>query len=105
MAALPFWGIAVLLFYRPVHVFCPRCGIKQEALPWAEGKQTLTKPMIIILATWSKLLAIDVVASLFGVHWNTVYTAIRDTFAYGLAHRTASDVTYIGIDEMSRRSC
>jgi transposase len=44
-----------------------------------------------------------VVAKVFGVHWNSVATAVRQAVEYGLKHRKLSRVLYIGIDELSRR--
>jgi transposase len=55
------------------------------------------------VATWTKLLAWDVVARLLGVHWNTVAAAVRQSVAYGRAHQQLGLVLYIGIDELSRR--
>ncbi len=100
---VPIWGIPVQLVYRPVRIVCPVCGIRRERLPWAEGKQTITRQLSVTIAQWSKLLAIDLVALLFGVHWNTVYGAIRSAVAYGLAHRQISEELYLGIDELSRK--
>ena len=100
---IPFWGIAVFLQYRPRRVLCPDCGLRREALPWADGKERMTKQLGLTLAIWAKLLAIDVVSSLFGVHWNTVYSAIRKAVSYGEKHRDMSGILYIGVDEISRK--
>ncbi len=40
---VPLWGIAVFFTYARRRVKCPVCGVKAEWVPWAEGKQTLTK--------------------------------------------------------------
>jgi len=74
-----------------------------EAIPWSEGKCRLSVGLIWLLATWCKLLAWDVVAKLFAVHWNTVAAAVRRAVAYGLEHRDPGQVLYIGIDELSRQ--
>lgn len=100
---VPLWGIPVFLLYRPARVRCPHCGIKREALPWAVGKSTYTTAMVNVLATMSRLLSVEQVASMFGVHWNTVYGAIRAAVAYGLAHRRKGGVLHIGVDEISRK--
>jgi transposase len=63
----------------------------------------LSTGLIGLLASWCKLLAWDQVAKLFGVHWNTVATAVREAVAYGLEHREMGGVLYIGIDELSRQ--
>jgi transposase len=63
----------------------------------------LTLPLIILLATWARLLAMDVVAKLFQVSWSTVASAVRQAVEYGLDHRNTDKVEYIGIDEISRK--
>src|SRR6266705_1706106 len=35
---VPLWALAVFLVYAPRRVECPRCGVKVERVPWAEGK-------------------------------------------------------------------
>jgi len=100
---VPLWGIPVRVIYRPRRVNCPRCGKKVERVPWGLGKCRLTLPLIILLATWSRLLAIDVVAGLFEVSWSTVGSAVKGAVAYGLEHRDTSGVLHIGIDEISRK--
>jgi len=100
---VPLWGIPVTLVYRPRRVNCPRCGKRTEKVPWGQGKCRLTLPLIIVLATWSRLLAVDVVADLFEVSWSTVGSAVKRAVEYGLEHRDTADVLYIGIDEISRK--
>lgn len=101
---VPLWGIAVKLVYRPARVRCAHCkGIRVEEIPWAQGKSRLSKGIIWLLGRWAKLLAWNVVAKLFNVHWNTVATAVRESVAYGLEHRELGSILYIGVDELSRR--
>ncbi|MDZ7759630.1 MAG: hypothetical protein U5L00_05190 [Desulfovermiculus sp.] len=35
---VPMWGIAVFFLYAMRRVDCPRCGVKVERVPWAEGR-------------------------------------------------------------------
>lgn len=101
---VPCWGIPVELRYRPARVACRVCAaVKVEAIPWARGKSPLTTPLVVVLATWGRLLAWDVVARLFGVSWSTVRGAVGQAVAYGLERRDDSAVRYLGIDEISRR--
>ena len=100
---VPLWGIPVTLCYRPCRVNCPNCGIVVERIPWSQGKSPLSLPLIVMLATWTRLLAVDVVARMFGVHWNTVYAAVKAAVEHGLAIRDKGVVLRIGIDEISRR--
>lgn len=101
---VPLWGIAVFLLYSPARVGCKKCGkVRVEAIPWSRGKCRLSVGLIWMLSSWSKLLAWEVVANLYGVHWNTVAAAVRQSVAYGLEHRELGQVLYIGIDELSRK--
>lgn len=101
---LPVWDIPVELRYRPARVACSGCGTpKVEAIPWTIGKSTLSRPLVVELAEWSRLLAWDVVARLFGVSWATVVTAVEQAVAYGLARRDLTGLRVIGVDELSRR--
>lgn len=100
---VPLWGIAMFLHYRPWRVRCPRCGLRREQLHWADGKEQITKQLSVTIATWARILAIDVVARMFGVHWNTVYGAVRKVVAYGLEHRDLGTILHIGVDEISRK--
>jgi Transposase and inactivated derivatives len=101
---LPVWEIPVELRYRPARVACSHCGRpKVEAIPWAMGKSSLSRPLIVELATWSRQLPWDAVAELFGVSWWTVVSAVQYAVGYGLARRDLSDLRILGIDELSRR--
>jgi transposase len=101
---VPMWGIPVTLAFSPARVACGTCGkVRVATMPWSQGKCRLSVGLIWLLAAWCKLLAWDQVATLFGVHWNTVATAVRQAVAYGLEHREIGGVLYIGVDELSRR--
>lgn len=100
---VPLWGIPVDLVYAPRRVECAQCGIKIEAVSWNHGKSPVSKPLSVVLATWAKLLAWDVVGRLFGFHWKTVRKAVKNVVDYGLEHRDTDNVLYIGIDEISRK--
>jgi len=98
------WGIPVTLYYAPARVSCEVCQrVVVESIPWSQGKCRLSKGLIWMISSWCKLLAWDVVAKLFGVHWNTVAAAVRQAVEYGLEHRELGEMLYIGIDELSRR--
>lgn len=100
---VPLWGIPVRLEYAPARVRCKRCGVKVEQIPWARGKSPLSRAFVVVLATWTRLLAWQVVAQLFGLSWGTVRTAVKEAVDHGLRHRQLGRVLYIGIDEISRR--
>jgi transposase len=100
---VPLWGIPTVLLYRPTRIRCPQCGIRVEAIPWSIGKSPLSKPLVVVLATWARLLAWEVVARLFGVSWGTVRAAVDRAVVFGLSKHELEDVLYLGIDEISRR--
>jgi transposase len=93
----------VELVYAPRRVECRACGVKVEEIPWAQGKSPLSIFLSVVLATWAKLVAWQVVGRIFGFHWNTVRKAVRDLVEYGFKHRDLTGVGCIGIDEISRR--
>ena len=100
---VPLWGIPTWIHYAPARVQCPTCGIRVEKIPWGPSKSPLSWPLVILLAAWARLLALEVVASLFGVSWSTVGSAVKQAVAHGLAHRDTSTVVILGIDEISRK--
>ncbi len=101
---VPLWGIPVTLSYAPARVKCTQCDkIRVEDIPWSYGKCRLSSGLIWLLSSWAKLLTWDVIAKMFGVHWNTVAAAVHRAVEYGLEHREIGSVLCIGIDELSRR--
>jgi transposase len=72
-------------------------------MPWAAGKKRLTKAFAVAIATWARLLPWLQVARQFQCSWGTVAAAVAYVVAFGLARRDLSDVTHIGIDEISRQ--
>lgn len=97
---VPLWGIAVFFMYSMRRVDCPRCGIKIERVPWAEGKHNLTTTYQWFLARWAKRLSWSEVAEAFGASWHYVATSVEMAVNWGIEHRALSGITAIGIDEM-----
>lgn len=101
---VPLWGLNIYLIYAPRRVICDHCGgVHVEALPWVSGKRRFTQALMVTLATWARILTWQQVASLFHCAWATVAAAVDEAVAYGLSQRDLSDVTHIGIDEISRK--
>ena len=100
---VPLWGLPVYFRYAPRRVDCPRCGIKVEKLPWAEGKSRLTTAFVWFLAGWAKLLAWQQVATAFRTSWDSVYRAVTFAVAWGLTQRSLEGIEAIGIDEIQWR--
>ncbi len=100
-AYVPLWGIPVYFLYALRRVECPRCGIKVEAVPWAQGKHTLTRSYMQFLATWARRLSWQEVARFFHTSWEKVFHSVSAQVEWGLAHRDLSGIQALGIDETS----
>jgi transposase len=74
---VPMWGIAVFFLYYMRRVNCPRCGIKVERVPWAQGKSHLTSTYAWFLAKWAKRLSWKEVAVAFQTKWDTVFRSVQ----------------------------
>jgi transposase len=97
---VPLWNIAVFFAYALRRVDCKRCGVKVEAVPWADGKHTLTKTYMHFLASWAKRLSWKETAVAFRTTWEKVFSSVEWAVQWGLAHRDLSNVLSIGVDEV-----
>jgi len=98
---VPLWNIPVYFYVIPRRVNCRRCGVKVEHMPWADGKRTLTKSMMIFVANWAKTLCWQETAKRFKLGWGQVFSAIEYVVNWGLAHRDLDNIESIGIDEVA----
>jgi transposase len=100
---VPLWGIAVTLLYALRRIDCKQCGVKVERVPWCEpaSKSPMTTAFKVFLSRWAKLLSWRQVSVSFGVSWDSVYRAVAEVVAYGLAHRDLSGIQAIGVDEVA----
>jgi transposase len=97
---VPLWMIPVVLVYTMRRVQCPKCGVKVERVPWAEGKNRLTIAYQWFLAGWAKRMSWKEVATSFHVSWDHVYDSVKHAVSWGLAHRSLEGIRSIGIDEV-----
>ena len=79
---IPWVNILMYFRYRMRRVDCPKHGIRVEQVPWAEGKEHMTKPYQLFLARWARKLSWKEVAESFGTTWDNVF---RPGFAKGSA--------------------
>lgn len=100
---VPLWNLPVFFQYAMRRVDCPRCGVKVERVPWAEGKQRMTNDFRHFLSKWAKRLPWSEAATCFQTSWNTVYRAVRSTVEWGLKNRVLDNVRAIGVDEIHIR--
>jgi transposase len=97
---VPLWAIPVFYVYALRRVQCERCGIKVERVPWAAGKQTLTRSYMQFLATWARRLSWLEVARSFHTSWEQVFRSVSWMVEWGLAHRELTGIRALGIDEV-----
>jgi transposase len=98
---VPLWGILVFFAYAMRRVDCPRCGVKVEKVPWAQGKSPTTTTYAWFLARWAKLLSWKQVATTFHTTWDTVYRAVQLAVTWGLEHRDLTGIRSLGVDEVA----
>ena len=97
---VPLWGFPVFFVYLMRRVDCRRCGVKVESVPWAEGKQTVTRAYMQFLAGWARRMSWQEVADVFRTSWGKGFRSVEWIVGWGLAHRDLSGVTSIGVDEI-----
>ncbi len=99
-AFVPLWNIAVFLIYAMRRVNCPRCGVKVESVPWANGKSPLTKAYAYFLAAWAKRMSWKETAEAFHTSWESVFRSVKMVVEWGLANRCLDGIKAIGVDEI-----
>jgi transposase len=97
---VPIRQFAVFVLYVMRRVDCPRCGVRVERVPWAEGKHFLTVAFQWFLAVWAKRLSWQQVGEAFGVKWDSVYGAVSMAVAWGRARLDLSGILSMGVDEI-----
>ncbi len=97
---IPFWGFLVFFLYGRPRVDCPKCGVVVEEIPWANGKEHMTKSYQWFLAHWAKLLSWQEVARSFKTSWYQVFTAVKMAVKWGRERMNLDNIFSIGIDEV-----
>jgi transposase len=97
---VPLWGLLVVFVYALRRVACPRCGVRVEAIPWAEGKHQLTTTYAWFLARWARRLSWTAVAQSFHTTWTHVYRSVEMAVTWGRAHQDLAGITALGVDEI-----
>jgi transposase len=97
---IPLWGFPVYFRYRMRRVACEQHGVIVEWIPWAEGKEHLTKTFQYFLAHWAKTLSWSETAKTFQTSWEKVFRSVKAVVDYGLKHRSLDNITAIGVDEI-----
>ena len=97
---VPLWGIKVFFRYAMRRVDCPPGGVRVETVPWAEGKNHLTKSYAWFLAGWAKRMSWSDVAAAFRTTWENVFRSVEMAVKWGRQHRSLDGIESLGIDEL-----
>jgi len=98
---VPLWQLQVYFVYAMRRVNCRDCGkVLVEEVPWALGKNRLTKACQWFLARWAQRMSWQEVARTFGTTWDHVFSSVRYAVFWGVVHRTIKGVKAIGVDEI-----
>jgi len=92
---VPILAIPLALSYRMQRVDCPRCGVKVERVPWADGKHSQCNAFRHFLATWAKSLRWKETAECLAVEWDTVRRSVQWVVAYHRGHKNMTLVDQI----------
>lgn len=97
-------GIKCELRYELRRVECPRCGIKTEAVPWAEAGSRFTMPFEMHTTYLAKGTDKTTVTKIMRVAWVTVGKIIQRVVARQRGDVDRLDgLSIIGVDELSYR--
>jgi transposase len=91
------------LVYAPFRVWCPRCGLRVERVPWADKWQRVTHALARAVADLARQLDWSSVAQHFRLNWKTIAAVVEGAVLWGLHHRRWWPLHVLGIDEVSRR--
>ncbi len=97
---VPLWCLPVFFIYAPRWVECPRCGVRVEQLPWADGKHHLATTYAWFLARWAKRMSWTEVAEAFHTSWDHVFRSGEMAVAWGRSHMDLTGIHSIGVDEI-----
>jgi transposase len=93
----------VELVYPPCRVWCARCGLRVERVPWADKWQRVTHALARAVADLARQLDWSALAHHFRLNWKTIAAVVEGAVLWGLQHRRGDPLHVIGIAEVSRR--
>jgi transposase len=93
----------VWLEYAPRRVECPRCGVRTEAVPWAEAGSHFTASFEELVAYLAQVTDKTHVSRLAGIAWASVGSIVERVVARCQDSSRFEGLHRIGIDEFSYR--
>src|SRR4029453_13099323 len=87
----------VWLVYAPYRVWCTRCGLRVERIPWAELWQRVTQELAREVATLARDLPWLRIAAHVGLNWKTIEAIVEGALPWGLPHGGWPPLEVIGI--------
>jgi transposase len=84
-------------------VWCPDCGVRSEAVPWARAGAHHTRDFEDLVAWLAQQMAKTPITRLLRIGWDTVGNIIERVVADRLDHHRLDSLVAIGVDEISYR--
>jgi len=99
---LTLWHHQTVLRFPRYRVDCPRCGIRTEALAFAETRgPRVTRALAALVAELCKVTTLKAVAAFFGLHRQTVKGIDKQAVAKVQAERPLDGIAVLGADEIA----
>lgn len=92
-----------LLHARVPRLKCPKHGIKQIRVPWAEEGSRFTALFEAMVILWLREASVEAVARRTGITWDQAWGVAKRAVARGEARREREPISYLGIDETSEK--
>lgn len=84
-------------------LWCPDCGARYEAVPWARGGSRYTRDFEDVVAWLAQQMAKKPIAGLMRIAWDSVGRIVERVLAEHLDERRLRGLVQIGVDEISYR--
>jgi transposase len=84
-------------------VWCPDCGVRSEAVPWARAGSHHTRDFEDVVAWLAQQMAKTPITRLLRIGWDTVGNIIERVVADRIDHARLDHLVAIGVDEISYR--
>jgi len=98
---LIFWQHQTVLRFQRYRVDCPDCGVRTEALEFADVRgPRVTRALSALIYELCKVTTVKAVAVLFGLHRHTVKDIDKEALAKVQAARPLDGITVMGVDEI-----